>query len=70
MVVDVDHSKLGKVKTFNLPIKFSSGEMGIERGENPADPELGEDTADVLGQLLGLGDEEIRQLRKRKIVWS
>jgi len=70
MVVDIDHSKLGKVKTFNLPIKFFGGEMGIGRGENPTDPELGENTAEVLEQILELGDEEIRQLRKRKIVWS
>jgi crotonobetainyl-CoA:carnitine CoA-transferase CaiB-like acyl-CoA transferase len=70
MVVDIDHSKLGRVKTFNLPIKFSSSEMGIGRAENPADPELGQNTAEVLGQILGLGDEEIGQLRRRKIVWS
>jgi hypothetical protein len=25
MVVDVDHSKLGRIKTFNLPIKFFTG---------------------------------------------
>ena len=69
MVVDIDHAKLGKVKTFNLPIKFFSGEMGIRRGENPLDPELGQDTAELLGQLLGLGDEEIDQLRKQKVIW-
>jgi len=70
MVVDIDHSKLGKVKTFNLPIKFFSGEMGIRRGENPLDPELGQDTAELLGQILGLGDEEIGQLRKQKVIWK
>lgn len=70
MVVDIDHSKLGKVKTFNLPIKFSSGEMGIGRGENPADPELGQNTAEVLEQLLGLGDEEIDRLREQRVIWK
>ena len=69
MVVDIDHAKLGKVKTFNLPIKFFSGEMGIRRGENPLDPELGQDTAELLGQLLGVGDEEIDHLRKQKVIW-
>jgi crotonobetainyl-CoA:carnitine CoA-transferase CaiB-like acyl-CoA transferase len=69
MVVDIDHAKLGKVKTFNLPIKFFAGEMGIKRGENPLDPELGQDTAELLGQLLGVGDEEIDQLRKQKVIW-
>jgi crotonobetainyl-CoA:carnitine CoA-transferase CaiB-like acyl-CoA transferase len=70
MVVDIDHSKLGKVKTFNLPIKFFGGEMGIGRGENPLDPELGQNTTEVLGRLLGLGDEEIDQLKKQKVIWS
>ncbi len=70
MVVDIDHAKLGKVKTFNLPIKFFGGEMGIGRDENPLDPELGQDTAELLGQLLGLGDEEIDQLRKQKVIWK
>jgi crotonobetainyl-CoA:carnitine CoA-transferase CaiB-like acyl-CoA transferase len=70
MVVDIDHSKLGKVKTFNLPIKFFSGEMGIRRGENPLDPELGQDTAELLGQILGCDDEEIDQLRKQKVIWK
>jgi crotonobetainyl-CoA:carnitine CoA-transferase CaiB-like acyl-CoA transferase len=70
MVVDIDHAKLGKVKTFNLPIKFFGGEMGIRRGENPLDPELGQDTGDLLVQILGLGEEEIDQLRKQKVIWK
>jgi crotonobetainyl-CoA:carnitine CoA-transferase CaiB-like acyl-CoA transferase len=70
MVVDVDHSKLGKVKTFNLPIKFGSAELGIGRDENPPDPELGQDTGEVLGELLGLSDDEIDRLRREKIVWA
>jgi crotonobetainyl-CoA:carnitine CoA-transferase CaiB-like acyl-CoA transferase len=70
MVVDINHAKLGKVKTFNLPIKFSGGEMGIGRDENPLDPELGQDTAELLGQLLGLSDEKIDQLRKQKVIWK
>jgi crotonobetainyl-CoA:carnitine CoA-transferase CaiB-like acyl-CoA transferase len=70
MVVDIDHSKLGQIKTFNLPIVFFGGEMGIGRGENPLDPELGHDTADVLRQLLGLGDEEIDRFREQKAIWA
>ena len=70
MVVDIDHAKLGRIKTFNLPIKFFGGEMGIGPGENPLDPELGHDTGEVLRQLLGLGDEEIDRLREQKIVWA
>lgn len=70
MVVDIDHAKLGKVKTFNLPIKFFGGEMGIRKDENPLDPELGQDTGELLGQILGLGEEEIDQLRKQKVIWK
>ena len=70
MVVDIDHSKLGRINTFNLPIKFFGGELGIGRGENPLDPELGHDTGDVLRQLLGLDDEEIDRFRKQKIIWA
>jgi crotonobetainyl-CoA:carnitine CoA-transferase CaiB-like acyl-CoA transferase len=70
MVVDIDHAKLGQVKTFNQPIKFFGAEVGIQRGENPPDPELGQDTAEVLGDLLGLGGEEIDRLRSQKVIWS
>jgi crotonobetainyl-CoA:carnitine CoA-transferase CaiB-like acyl-CoA transferase len=70
MVVDIDHAKLGKVKTFNLPIKFFGGEMGIRKGENPLDPELGQDTGELLGQILGLCEEEIDRLRKQKVIWK
>jgi crotonobetainyl-CoA:carnitine CoA-transferase CaiB-like acyl-CoA transferase len=69
MVVDIHHAKLGKVKTFNLPIKFFGGEMGIRRGENPPDPELGQDTTEVLARLLQLGDEEIDRLRTEEVIW-
>jgi crotonobetainyl-CoA:carnitine CoA-transferase CaiB-like acyl-CoA transferase len=70
MVVDIDHPKLGRVNTFNLPIQFSGGELGIGRGENPPDPELGRDSGDVLRRLLGLDDEQIDRLRERKILWA
>jgi crotonobetainyl-CoA:carnitine CoA-transferase CaiB-like acyl-CoA transferase len=70
MVVDIDHSKLGKVKTFNLPIRFFGGEMGIERGENPVDPALGQDSVELLGELLGLDHEEIDRLREQKVIWK
>jgi crotonobetainyl-CoA:carnitine CoA-transferase CaiB-like acyl-CoA transferase len=70
MAVDIDHSKLGQIKTFNLPIKFFSSEMGIRKGENPLDPELGHDSGELLRQLLGLGDEEIDRFREQKIIWA
>jgi crotonobetainyl-CoA:carnitine CoA-transferase CaiB-like acyl-CoA transferase len=70
MVVDIEHPKLGEIKTFNLPIKFASGELGIEPGENPLEPELGQDTTEVLRQLLGLDDHEIARLKEQKTIWT
>jgi len=69
MVVDVDHPKLGKVKTFNLPIKFFSTTVGVKPGEVPLDPEVGQHTNEVLKGYLGKTDAEIADLRKEKVIW-
>lgn len=70
MVVDVDHPRLGKVKTFNCPIKFFSADTGATPGQNPHDPELGENTNEVLGKYLGKNDAEIEALRKEGVIWA
>jgi crotonobetainyl-CoA:carnitine CoA-transferase CaiB-like acyl-CoA transferase len=70
MVVDVDHPKLGKVKTFNLPIKFLGAEAGFEQGKAPLDPELGQHSNEVLKTLLGKTDAEIDSLRLEKVLWA
>jgi crotonobetainyl-CoA:carnitine CoA-transferase CaiB-like acyl-CoA transferase len=70
MIVDVDHPKLGKVKTFNTPIKFFEARSGVQPGENPDDPELGEHTSQVLKELLGFKDEDIARLRKERVIWA
>lgn len=69
MVVDVDHPKLGKVKTFNLPIKFFSTTVGVKPGEVPLDPEVGQHSSEVLKSYLGKTDAEIDTLRKEKVIW-
>ncbi|MBN1691795.1 MAG: CoA transferase [Dehalococcoidia bacterium] len=69
MVVDVDHPKLGKVKTFNLPIKFFGAAAGVEPGENPHDPGLGEHSDEILKSILGKTDAEIAALRSEKVIW-
>lgn len=68
MVVDIDHPRLGNVKTFNLPIKFPGAEAGIRPGENPLDPELGEHTGEVLAEFLGMTEEEINNLRTAGVI--
>ncbi|MEW5722618.1 MAG: CoA transferase [Thermodesulfobacteriota bacterium] len=70
MVVDIEHPKLGQVKTFNLPIKFSQAPVGIQPEENPLDPLLGQHTEEVLKKYLGLSDEAIGQLRKAGVIWT
>jgi CoA:oxalate CoA-transferase len=70
MVVDIEHPKLGSIKTFNFPIKFFGNEMGIKPGENPLDPEIGEHNDEVCKNILGLSDEEIEKLKQEKTLWS
>lgn len=69
MVVDVEHPKLGSVKTFNLPIKFFNSKAGTDVGENPADSALGQDTETVLKKYLNLDDAGIQALRDSKTIW-
>lgn len=69
MVVDVDHPKLGKVKTFNNPIRIAGAEVGVQPGANPHDPGLGEHTDNILKTYLGKTDAEIADLRKEKVLW-
>jgi crotonobetainyl-CoA:carnitine CoA-transferase CaiB-like acyl-CoA transferase len=53
MVVEVEHSKLGPVKTVGFPVKFSETPTSIDRGA----PLLGEHTPEVLAEL-GYTEEE------------
>jgi len=69
MVVDVDHPRLGKVKTFNLPIKFFNTTVGVKPGEVPLDPEVGQHSSEILKGYLGKTDAEIADLRKEKVIW-
>lgn len=70
MVVDVDHPRLGPVKTFNLPIKFFAAPVGVQPGESPADPALGQHSAEVLGELLRLDGKAIDGLRQEGVIWQ
>jgi crotonobetainyl-CoA:carnitine CoA-transferase CaiB-like acyl-CoA transferase len=69
MIVDVDHPKLGHVKTFNIAVRFDGVTVGVEPGTNPHDPELGEHTNEVLKTYLGKTDAEIELLRKEEVIW-
>ncbi|MDA0304907.1 MAG: CoA transferase [Proteobacteria bacterium] len=54
MVVDVEHARLGTVKTLGLPVKFSKTPGEVTTGA----PLYGQHTREVLGEY-GFADEEI-----------
>lgn len=57
MVVDVEHAKLGRVKTLGLPVKFSDTPGKVETGA----PLYGQHTREVLRQH-GFSDAEMEAL--------
>lgn len=63
MVVDIDHPKIGAMKTLGLPIK-SSGELTAIR--KPA-PTLGQHSGEVLREI-GYSDEEVKGLFSAGVV--
>jgi crotonobetainyl-CoA:carnitine CoA-transferase CaiB-like acyl-CoA transferase len=63
MLVEVQHSKLGPVKTLGLPVKFSSTPGEVRKGA----PVYGEDTHDVLMQA-GFSEQEIDAFQREGAV--
>jgi len=57
MVVEVEHSRLGRMKTLGPPVKFSATPSEVQRGA----PRLGEHTREVLREH-GFSDAEIGRL--------
>ncbi|MEO4042645.1 CoA transferase [Hoeflea sp. CAU 1731] len=64
LIVDGAHSKFGSVPLVPQPVRFS-GTPGVK---DPHVPMLGEDTDDVLQDVLGLDDDAIAAMRKKKII--
>jgi crotonobetainyl-CoA:carnitine CoA-transferase CaiB-like acyl-CoA transferase len=55
---------MGEVKVDGLPVRFSRTPHEIKRGA----PCLGEHTEKVLGELLGIGTDELRTLRAEGVI--
>jgi crotonobetainyl-CoA:carnitine CoA-transferase CaiB-like acyl-CoA transferase len=70
MVVDINHPKLGQVYTFNQPIKMQSVELGIEKGENPLEPDAGEHSELILKKYLNKSDDDLEKFRSAKAIWG
>jgi len=64
MVVEVDHTALGRIPIVNRPFRFGDGEQPAPA----APPVLGEQTDAVLARVLGLSGERIAQLRAAGVV--
>ncbi len=60
----VQHTQMGAVRVDGLPVRFSKTPWTIERGA----PCVGEHTDEVLGELLGLGADELARLHEDGIV--
>ena len=59
MVVDVEHAKLGSIPIVNRSIRYE----GADQPAPAAPPVLGEHTAGILTDVLGLSEEAIARLR-------
>jgi CoA:oxalate CoA-transferase len=59
MIATLHHPKAGDLKVVNSPFKFSRTPCKTER----LSPELGENTEEVLQEVLGMTPEEIRRLK-------
>ena len=59
MVVDLEHPVRGRFPMLGNPIQLSASPTEVRRA-----PSIGEHNADVFGTLLGLGADELAQLKK------
>jgi len=64
MITEVAHPRLGMVKLINSPIKLSRTSAGIDG----ISPDLGQDTEQLLNELLDMGKEEIEKLREAGVI--
>lgn len=63
-IVEVKHPRLGTIKMPGIVPKFSETPGAIRN----IGPDLGEHTEEILKNLVGLSDEEIKELKEKRIV--
>lgn len=64
IVVETDHSVLGKIPILNRAIKFPGDQQPIPT----APPVLGQHTDEILRDVLGFTSDKIAQLRASKVI--
>lgn len=64
MVQEVHHPVAGTIPIANTPVRMSRSEAGI-KGPPPG---MGADTVDVFGSLLGMSEDEVRELEQRGVL--
>ncbi len=64
MIRELTHPAAGTIPVADTPVRLSRSESGI--GGPP--PSMGEHTAEVLGELLGTGTEEVEALRAAGVI--
>ncbi len=63
MIKTVHHPKAGSFKVTNTPVNLSRTPGKLKR----ASPDLGEHTVEVLSELLGMTEQELRALENRGV---
>jgi CoA:oxalate CoA-transferase len=64
MIVTMNHTEAGKVRTPNHPIKYSK----VKPMMRYSAPLLGQHNSEVLSEILGYNEEKLAELRKAKII--
>jgi crotonobetainyl-CoA:carnitine CoA-transferase CaiB-like acyl-CoA transferase len=64
MVVEVDHPKAGTVRMAGIPVKLSATPASIRLPP----PLLGQHTEEILSSWLGVNDQEIADLKTKRII--
>lgn len=63
LLVEIEHPEWGRVKVMGCPIKFLDEEAAIE-----CSPGFGEHTREILGDLLGLSEEDMEALYRQGVI--
>jgi CoA:oxalate CoA-transferase len=64
MFIEVQHPRVGPIKMVGSPIKLSRSKPAKSRPS----PDLGEHTAEVLGEVLGYTATDVEALRQEKVI--